>query len=113
MEDMQVQIAKLEAVVATGFTNMHRRLDDQVEGSRERHRETVVRLERIEAETRATNGRVSRLEALSHPRTEATPASKPDAETVTDSKLKFYVGIALASVAGTAYVLMSVLGYHR
>lgn len=60
--EMQIAIARLTTVLESGMSHMNRRMDDAQATTRQQHVENMDRLERIEAEVRKTNGRVTRLE---------------------------------------------------
>lgn len=60
--ELQIALATLTEKVDSGLRSVDRRFDDQQERSQQRHVENISRLERIEAEVRRTNGRVTRAE---------------------------------------------------
>lgn len=57
---MEAQLAALGAKLDALGAHIDRRLDDNAAAGRDRHHETVARLERIEDRQRETNGRVTR-----------------------------------------------------
>jgi hypothetical protein len=60
---MEARLEGLRVALESGFSAVNRRLDDEKNANSERHKENVIRLVRIEDEAKATNGRVTTLEA--------------------------------------------------
>lgn len=57
---MEALLAALQAEMRAGFSATNRRFDEGRQETRDRHDDNIRRLDRIETEVRATNGRVTR-----------------------------------------------------
>lgn len=119
MPNVEAQLAELSAAIRHGLDNVTRRMDDHQSLARVQHQENVTRLERIETEVRTTNGRVTRhdeqLRTLFR-RHDAKPHGETmDAETLplNIKSARLWIGVAVACIGGTYFVMTTVLGFAR
>ena len=97
LDGLSVALARIE----TKVEDVDRRIIEDRGENRGRHADNVVRLDRIEAEVRKTNGRVN-----TH---DAQIAALFSGATESKSQLKIYVTVVMATASVTVGVLLWIL----
>jgi hypothetical protein len=97
--NLEVQIAEVRTGQQAGFLAINRRFDDLQTSTQALHEENVERLERIDADVRKTNGRVTKLEVRDGG--------------VTLANLKWYITIFVAGATLAIWAMVTLGGFHR